>query len=99
MRSPGVSSVGIILAIAASTVVGLFSSLVHLLLRFLAWRSRWAHSFTRLFTFVRAALWLPRDLAELIRRCGTANGDYRALDRPAQAWLPGLAHPLMGQQA
>ena len=26
--------------------------LVHLLLRFQAWRSRWAHSFTRLFTYV-----------------------------------------------
>lgn len=70
--------------------------LVHLLLRFLAWRSRWPHSFTRLFTYVRAALWLPRDLAELLRRCGTADGDYRALDRPTQPCLPGLAHPLMG---
>lgn len=70
--------------------------LVHLLLRFLAWRSRWAHTFTRLFTYVRAALWLPRDLAELLRRCGTANGDFRMLGRPEQAWLPGLAHPLMG---
>lgn len=73
--------------------------LVHLLLRFLAWRSGWAHSFTRLFTFVRAALWLPRDLPELLRRCGTADGDYRDLGRPEQTWLPGLAHPLMGQQA
>jgi hypothetical protein len=27
------------------------AQLVHLLLRFLAWRSRWAHSFTRLVTF------------------------------------------------
>ena len=70
--------------------------LVHLLLRFLAWRSRWAHTFTRLFTYVRAALWLPRDLAELLRRCGTAEGDFRMLGRPEQAWLPGLAHPLMG---
>jgi hypothetical protein len=70
--------------------------LVHLLLRFLAWRSRWAHTFTRLFTYVRAALWLPRDLAELLRRCGTADGDFRMLGRPEQAWLPGLAHPLMG---
>jgi hypothetical protein len=73
--------------------------LVHLLLRFLAWRSVWPHSFTRLFTYVRAALWLPRDLAELLRRCGTAAGDYRALDRPFQPCLPGLAHPLMGQPA
>jgi hypothetical protein len=73
--------------------------LVHLLLRFLAWRSGWPHSFTRLFTYVRAALWLPRDLAELLRRCGTADGDYRTLDQPTQRWLPGLHHPLMGQPA
>ena len=33
---------------------------MHLLLRFLAWRDHWAHSFTRLFTYVRAALWLRR---------------------------------------
>ena len=48
--------------------------LVHLLLRFLAWRARWAHSFTRLFTYLRAALWLRRDLAKLLRCCGTAPG-------------------------
>jgi hypothetical protein len=70
--------------------------LVHLLLRFLAWRSQWAHSFTRLFTFVRAALWLPRDLAALLHRCGTADGAFRCLGRPEQAWLPGLAPGVMG---
>lgn len=73
--------------------------LVHLLLRFLAWRDRWAHSFTRLFTYVRAALWLRRDLAELLRRCGTAPG---AGGRPApslQRELPGFAALLMGQHA
>jgi hypothetical protein len=47
--------------------------LVNLLLRFLAWQSRWAHSFTRLFTFVRAALWLHVGLVDLLRRCGTAQ--------------------------
>jgi Transposase DDE domain/Domain of unknown function (DUF4372) len=70
--------------------------LVHLLLRFLAWRSQWGHSFTRLFTFVRAALWLPRDLAALLKSCGTADGSFRCLGRPEQAWLPGLAPALMG---
>jgi hypothetical protein len=70
--------------------------LVHLLLRFLAWRSQWSHSFTRLFTFVRAALWLPRDLAALLQRCGTAGGAFRCLGRPEQAWLPGLAPGVMG---
>lgn len=73
--------------------------LVHLLLRFLAWRSRWTHSFTRLFTYVRAALWLKRDLADLLKRCGTANGRGGGIGRPAQSWLPGFASPLMGQHA
>jgi len=71
--------------------------LVNLLLRFLAWQSRWAHSFTRLFTFVRAALWLRIDLIDLLRRCGTADGDIRCIGQPAQAWLPGWEHWPMGQ--
>jgi len=65
--------------------------LVHLLLRWHAWQSRWNHSFTRLFTFVRAALWLRRDLLELLQRCGTADGDFRFIAQAQQAWLPGLA--------
>ncbi len=73
--------------------------LVHLLLRFLAWRSRWTHSFTRLFTYVRAALWLERDLAGLLKRGGTADGGDRGIGHPAQAWLPGFASHLMGQPA
>lgn len=73
--------------------------LVHLLLRFLAWRERWTHSFTRLFTYVRAALWLPRDLADLLRRCGIAPGAGGSLARPCQSELPGFAALLMGQHA
>lgn len=73
--------------------------LVHLLLRFIAWRNRWAHSFTRLFTFVRAALWLRRDLAELLRRCGTAPGAGGTLAPPRQSELPGFAALFMGQHA
>ncbi len=73
--------------------------LVHLLLRFLAWRERWAHSFTRLFTYVRAALWLRRDLAELLRRCGTAPGAGGALAASRQREFPGFAALLMGQHA
>lgn len=73
--------------------------LVHLLLRFLAWRSRWTHSFTRLFTYVRAALWLQRDLADLLKRCGTADGRGGGIGCTAQSWLPGFASPLVGQHA
>jgi hypothetical protein len=65
--------------------------LVHLLLRWYAWQSRWHHSFTRLFTFVRAALWLRKDLLALLRRYGTANGHFRFIGQAQQAWLPGFA--------
>jgi hypothetical protein len=71
--------------------------LVHLLLRFQAWQSRWTHSFTRLTTYIRAALWLERDLYSLLKRCGTADGDFRCLGRPEQAWLPGFARNPVGQ--
>jgi hypothetical protein len=65
--------------------------LVYVLLRFAAWRSAWAHSFARLFTFLRAALWHRRDLAQLLRRYGTADGHCALLARAAQSWLPGFA--------
>jgi len=71
--------------------------LVHLLLRFLAWQSRWAHSFSRLVTYIRAALWLDRNISDLLKRCGTADGDFRCLGSPEQAWLPGFARDAMGQ--
>jgi len=73
--------------------------LVHLLLRFLAWRDQWAYSFTRLFTYVRATLWLRRDLAELLRRCGTAPGANGRAESTRQRELPGFAALLMGQHA
>ena len=63
--------------------------LVYVLLRFHAWCTHWQHSFSRLLTLLRAALWLPRDLDRLLRY-GTADGDYRLLDAPAQRWLPGF---------
>ena len=65
--------------------------LVYVLLRFQAWRSRWAHSFSRLLTLLRAALWQRRDLAQLLRRYGTADGPGAAAFPPAQSWLPGFA--------
>lgn len=64
--------------------------LVHMLLRYLAWLHRWPHSFTRLFTLVRAVLWRRWSLAGLIDGYGTAGGSFRLLGRPDQAFLPGL---------
>lgn len=64
--------------------------LVHLLLRYLRFVSGWHHSFTQLFTVVRAGLWQRWDLAELLRSYGTAGGSYRMLGQPQKAYLPGF---------
>lgn len=65
--------------------------LVYVLLRFQAWCSHWAHSFARLLTVLRAALWLRRDLAQLLRRYGTADGAFILLGGAPQSYLPGFA--------
>jgi IS4 transposase len=64
--------------------------LVYLLLRFCAFLSQWPHSFTRLFTLLRSALWQRLDLRGLLQSYGTAGGGGRFLGAPEQAYLPGL---------
>jgi hypothetical protein len=64
--------------------------LVYLLLRYLAFLSNWSHSFSRLFTLIRAALWKKWDVLGLLRRYGTADGQFRYLALPEQAYLPGM---------
>jgi hypothetical protein len=64
--------------------------LVYLLLRFCAFLSQWSHSFTRLFTLLRAALWQRLDLRSLLDRYGTAGSSGRFLGAPEQAYLPSL---------
>jgi len=64
--------------------------LVYLLLRFCAFLSQWGHSFTRLFTLLRAALWQRLDYRSLLEGCGTAGGGGRFLGTPEAAYLPGL---------
>ena len=64
--------------------------LVYLLLRFCAFLSQWGHSFTRLFTLLRSALWQKLELRSLLERYGTAGGGGHFLGTPAQAYLPGL---------
>ena len=64
--------------------------LVYLLLRYLAFLSAWGHSFSRLFTVIRAALWKKWDLFALLRCYGTADGHFRYLARPEQAYFPGI---------
>lgn len=64
--------------------------LTYVLLRYLSYLSRWAHSFTRLFTLLRAAQWEKPDLLKLLAAYGTAQGSFRHLARPEQAYLPGF---------
>src|SRR3974377_967389 len=60
------------------------------MLRYLSYVSKWAHSFTRLFTILRAVLWSKIDLVDLLGRYGTAGGSFRNLARPEQAYFPGF---------
>lgn len=64
--------------------------LTYLLLRFLHTMSQWDHSFTRLFTCLRAVLWQRRILLDYLRSYGTAGGSFRMQWAPHQAFLPGF---------
>jgi len=64
--------------------------LVYVLLRYLSYLSKWGHSFTRLFTILRAVLWSKLDLLKLLACYGTAQGSFRNLARPEQAYFPGF---------
>lgn len=64
--------------------------LAYLLLRYLAFLSDWAHSFSRLFAIVRTGLWRKWDLLSLLLHYGTAEGNFRYLARPEQAFFPGF---------
>jgi hypothetical protein len=63
--------------------------LVYLLLRYLAFLSDWSHSFSRLFTVLRASLWKKWDLLALLHIYGTADGHFRYLASPELAYFPG----------
>jgi len=59
--------------------------LVYVLLRYQAFLSRWGSSFVRLWTCVRAALWLKLEAVALLKSYGTAGGDFRLLGQPEAA--------------
>jgi Transposase DDE domain len=65
--------------------------LLYVLMRFLSVISSWNHSFTRLFTLLRSALWSKIDLWDLLRFCGIAGGHFRYLGTPENAYFPGFA--------
>ena len=59
-------------------------------LRFLAYAHDWHHSFTRLFTLLRSALWRRWDLASLLQCYGTASGAFRFIATPQQPCFNGF---------
>ena len=65
--------------------------LVYILLRFVAWQSKWKHSFTRLFTMVRGVLWTYENIFSVLARCGTARGTPRMRAAPENCYLPGFS--------
>jgi hypothetical protein len=71
--------------------------LVYVLLRFQAWRSRWAHSFSRLLMLLRSTLWQRRRIDELLDSYGTAAGCFACMGPPAQSELPGFDIFAVGQ--
>lgn len=70
--------------------------LVYVLLRYQAFLSRWGASFVRLWTCVRASLWLKLDAVALLKSYGTAGGDFRLLGQPEAAYLPGFRPGAVG---
>jgi len=64
--------------------------LAYLLLRYLSFLSDWSHSFSRLFTLIRTCLWKKWNWLSLLKIYGTAEGHYRYLAQPEQAYLPGM---------
>ena len=63
--------------------------LTYLLLRYVSFLSNWSHSFSRLFTLIRACLWRKWDLLSL-KIYGTAEGNFRYLACPQQAYFAEL---------
>ncbi len=64
--------------------------LVYVLLRFIAWQSKWKHTFVRLFTTLRGVLWSCLDMFSVLECCGTAGGKPRMRSVPDQCYLPGF---------
>jgi hypothetical protein len=64
--------------------------LVYVLLRFPAFVHGWTHSFTRIFTVVRTSLRRHRDLPDLLRRDGTADGSLRLIATPQKPRFAGF---------
>ncbi|EDM27830.1 ISPg4, transposase [Lentisphaera araneosa HTCC2155] len=70
--------------------------LTYVLLRFLAFRSQWPHSFSRITTLIRGVLWSYFDLSSLLKTCGTASDPPKIKAVPDQAYLPNFDKAFYG---
>ncbi len=63
--------------------------LCYVILRFIAFTSKWKGTFARLFTTIRGVLWSRFDLHSLLDYCcGTEDGQKRICMQPQQLYLP-----------
>lgn len=63
--------------------------LTYIILRFIAYLSKWKGSFSRLLTTIRGVMWSRIDLFSLLESCcGTAPGRPRMCGQPQQMYLP-----------
>lgn len=62
--------------------------LTYVILRFIAFMSKWKGTFARLFTTIRGVLWSRLDLHSLLKSCGTALDHQRVCMQPQQLYLP-----------
>jgi Transposase DDE domain/Domain of unknown function (DUF4372) len=74
--------------------------LVHLLLHYLKYQSRWRLSFSRLTGLVRSAIWMKIDILRVLEHYGTASPPSRPFVTAKQMFLQGFepnTSRLMGQ--
>jgi transposase len=64
--------------------------LLYVLLRYLAFLSRWHQSFTRLWALCRSTLWKKTDLLMLLKSYGIARQRLRFVVRPEQIYFAGF---------
>jgi hypothetical protein len=61
--------------------------LTYVVLRFIAYMSKWKGTFARLFTTIRGVLWSRFDMYNLLENCGTAPDRQRLCMQPQQLYL------------
>lgn len=64
--------------------------LTYIILRFIAYQSKWKPTFRRMVTVIRGVLWSRLDLFSVLKFCGTASEKRRMIAQPEHAFLPGL---------